>query len=127
MAIKIKAIQKAQPGVAGGGVKKWYASPVTNGEASLDDLTKSIEKICTVSGADIRAVLYALVDVSVDELSNGTIVRMGDLGSLRASIKSEGVAEEKDVSDSIVKSSNIIFTPGSRLKDMLATVKYKKA
>jgi hypothetical protein len=63
MAIKFKTIQRGQPGVAGGGVKKYYAIPVMDGELNLDGLTKAIEKICTVSGADIRAVLYALVDV----------------------------------------------------------------
>ncbi|MDR1222910.1 MAG: hypothetical protein LBL07_08555, partial [Tannerella sp.] len=66
MAIKIKAVQRGQPGVAGGGEKKFYAFPVMNGEWNIDRLTKLIEKICTVSGADIRAVLYALVDVSID-------------------------------------------------------------
>lgn len=51
-----------------------------DGELDIDSLTKAIEKICTVSGADIRAVLYALVDVYLDELEKGGIIRMGDLG-----------------------------------------------
>jgi hypothetical protein len=32
-------------------------------------MTNSIEKISTVSGADIRAVLYAMVDVMQDALA----------------------------------------------------------
>jgi hypothetical protein len=31
-----------------------------DGEMDIDDLTRAIEKICTVSGADIWAALYAL-------------------------------------------------------------------
>ncbi len=73
MSIQFKAIQKGQPGVVGGGEKKWYAIPVMRGEMTLEEMTKSIEKICTVSGADIRAVLYAMVDVSIDQLNDGTI------------------------------------------------------
>ena len=57
MPLKFKVIEKAQPGVLGGGEKKFYASPVLDGEMTLSGLTKSIEKISTVSGADIRAVL----------------------------------------------------------------------
>ncbi len=57
MAISFKSIEKAQPGIAGGGEKKFYASPVISGETTLEDLTRYIEKVSTVSGADIRAVL----------------------------------------------------------------------
>jgi len=127
MPIKFKVIERGQPGVAGGGTKKFYASPVMDGEMTLADLTKSIEKICTVSGADIRAVLYALVDVSVDSLSDGTIVRLGDLGSLRTSLSSEGKDKETEVTASAVKNASIIFTPGSRIKEMLAAAKFQKA
>ena len=126
MAIKFKVIEKGQPGVVGGGTKKYYASAVMDGETELDELTTSIEKICTASGADIRAVLYALVDVSVDRLSKGTIVRLGDLGSMRVSLSSEGMATAEEVKASSIKSVSIIFTPGSRIKEMLSTVKYQK-
>ena len=42
MSIQIKSVERGQPGVAGGGEKKYYASPVHDREISLDDLTKSI-------------------------------------------------------------------------------------
>jgi hypothetical protein len=48
MPIKFKVIEKGRPGVSGGGEKKYYASPVMDGELSLGDLTTAIEKICTV-------------------------------------------------------------------------------
>jgi predicted histone-like DNA-binding protein len=124
--MKIKPVKKGQPGVAGGGVKKFYASPVMDGELTLAGLTKAIEKICTVSGADVRAVLYALVDVATDSLADGTIVRLGDLGSLRMSISAEGVESAEDVLPSTVKGASIIFTPGTRLKEVLETMKYQR-
>ncbi|NOU45907.1 MAG: DNA-binding protein [Bacteroidales bacterium] len=126
MAINFKVIERGEPGVVGGGTKKFYASPVMDGEMNLSDMTKAIEKICTVSGADIRAVLYALVDVSVDNLSNGTIVRLGDLGSMRVSLSSEGKATAAEVTASAIKNNSVIFTPGNRIKEMLAAVKYQK-
>lgn len=126
MAINFKVIERGEPGVAGGGTKKFYASPVMDGEMNMTDMTKAIEKICTVSGADVRAVLYALVDVAVDNLANGTIIRLGDLGSMRISLSSEGLPTAKEVKASSVKSANVIFTPGTRIKEMLATVKYQK-
>lgn len=40
MALKFKSILRGQPGVAGGCKKKYYASPVTNGEMTLPELIK---------------------------------------------------------------------------------------
>ncbi len=126
MAIKFKIIERGQPGVAGGGEKKFYASPVMAGELSLAELTKAIEKISTVSGADIRAVLYALVDVSIDNLAKGTIIRLGDLGSLRVSLSSEGQAAADDVTAATIRNTKVVFTPGSRIKEMLDATKFQK-
>ena len=127
MAIKIKAVERPQPGVVGGGVKKFYANPVHSKEVSLDDLTKAIEKTSTVNGADIRAVLYGLVEESVDGLSDGGIIRFGDLGSLRITLSSEGKDSAGEVTAASVKKVGVIFTPGKKLQDMFKTAKFTKA
>ncbi len=126
MPIKYKVIEKAQPGVAGGGEKKFYASPNVTGEKTLAGLTRDIEKISTVSGADIRAVLYALVDVMVDSLAEGQVVRLGELGSLRVSISSEGMDTAEEVNASTIKGAKVIFTPGKDIKKMLGNLEYQK-
>ena len=126
MAIKFKVIERGQPGVVGGGQKKFYASANVTGEKTLAGLTKDIEKISTVSGADIRAVLYAMVDVMTGALADGQIVRLGELGSLRVNIGSEGKDTEKEVSAASITNSKVIFTPARGIKDMLATLKFEK-
>ncbi len=126
MSVKYKVIEKGEPGVKGGGVKKHYATSVFTGEKNLDQLTVSIEKISTVSGADIRAVLYALVDVITEDLSNSQIVRLGDLGSLRLNVSSEGKTENKEVNSAAIRSAKLVFTPGKKLKEMKQTLKFEK-
>lgn len=126
MSVKYKVIEKGQPGVAGGGVKKYYATSVFTGEKNLEQLTKSIEKISTVSGADIRAVLYAMVDVITEELSDSQIVRLGELGSLRLNVSSDGKDTSKDVSATAIRSTKLVFTPGKKLKEMQLTLKFEK-
>lgn len=127
MSIEFNVIERGQPGVVGGGEKKFYASPVMSGELTLPGLTKAIEKMCTVSGADIRAVVYAMVDVMKDSLADGNIVRMGELGSLRMSFSSEGKATADEVNATAITGAKVIFTPGKDIKTMLDTVTYKKA
>lgn len=126
MPIKFKVIQRSQPGVAGGGNKKFYASPNMSGEKTLTDLTTQIEKISTVSGADIRAVLYALTDVIKTNLVNGDIVRLGDLGSLRVSFSSEGKDKAEDISSANIKDTKVIFTPSKEIKDALSLATFEK-
>jgi len=80
MSIKYNIIQKGTPGVEGGGEKKFYASNKVTGQAGIDELTERIEKISTVSGSDIRAVLYGLADVVPSLLKDGLSVNISDLG-----------------------------------------------
>jgi predicted histone-like DNA-binding protein len=127
MSIKFNVIERGQPGVVGGGEKKFYASPVSSGELTLAGLTKAIERSSTVSGADIRAVLYAMVDVMKDELADGNIVRLGELGSLRVSFSSEGKPAANEVNASVITGAKVIFTPGKDIKTMLEIVEYQKA
>ena len=125
--IKYKVIERGQPGIVGGGDKKYYASANMTGEADIEELTRAIEKISTVSGADIRAVLYALADVAADELADSNIVRLGDLGSLRVSISSHGYDVPSEVNATAVKGTRVLFSPGRKLKEMEKTLTFKVA
>jgi predicted histone-like DNA-binding protein len=127
MAIKFNVIERGEPGVTGGGTKKYYASTKSSGEMTLSKLTNSIEKVSTVSGADIRAVLYAMVDVMKASLADGQIVRLGELGSLRITIASNGEATAEKVSAKSIKGAKTVFTPGTDLKELLKNLKYEKA
>lgn len=124
--INYKLIERSEPGVLGGGKKKFYAVIENDGEFNLSELTTAIEKICTVSGADIRAVLYSLVDVAIDRLNRGTIVRLGDLGSMRVSLSSEGTEDTEKFNSKMIKNARVIFSPGKRIRTMLEQVEYHK-
>lgn len=126
MPVKFNVIERGQPGVAGGGDKKYYASAKMTGEMDIDQLTTAIEKISTVSGADIRAVLYAMVDVATDALSDSKIVRFGDMGSMRISVSSNGYDTPDEVTSHAIKRSKVLFTPGKKLKQMQKLLTYER-
>jgi predicted histone-like DNA-binding protein len=127
MAITFKVIGKGEPGVAGGGVTKYYASANSTGEANIDELSELIEMISTVSSIDISAALQGFVKVMPRALAAGDIVRLGDLGYFRISLSSKGHATEEEVSASSVTDTRIIFTPGKELKKMLNNLEFVKA
>ena len=119
MAIKFKAIEKGQPGVAGGGQKKYYASIVNSGEATVDELVKGIEKFSALSEADILGVIVALENVIQDKLADGKIVRLDKLGSLYPSLSSEGVEKQDELTSLKIKEVTINYRPGVRLKNAI--------
>ncbi len=125
MAIKYKVIGKKNPAKITDPAK-FYATTVLNGAIDLRELCKEIEKISTVSEADILAVLSSLVYLIPDKLANGHIVRIGDLGDFRPSLSSEGRETEKDVSVTAIKGSKVLFRPGKRIKNVMKVVDYKK-
>jgi len=126
MAIKFNVVEKPQPGVTGGGVKKWYASAKADGEVTIDELTKEIEKFSALSEADIRGVIIALENVMVNQIVNGKIVRLDKLGSFYPSLSSEGTATEAEFNSSLIKSAKINYRPGTRINDALKTAKFTK-
>ena len=126
MSIKFKSLERGEPGVVGGGTKKWYASTVNDQRVNLKDLTVDIERISTVNRADILAVLSALVQLIPEKLTNSTIVQLGELGNFRTNVKSRGEATIDDVSSSSVIGNKVIFTPGPDIKNALKTATYQK-
>lgn len=127
MSIKYNVVAKPQPGIAGGGTKKWYASVKADGEVTIDELTKAIEKFSALSEADIRGVIIALENVIVDELANGKIIRLDKLGSFYPSLSSNGAATEKEFNSSLIKGAKVNYRPGKRINDALKAASFTKA
>jgi predicted histone-like DNA-binding protein len=122
MSIPYKVVQRGQPGVAGGGVKKLYAAVVTTGETTIDELTKDIEKFSALSEADIRGVIIALENVIQNKLAEGKIVRLEKLGSLYPALSSKGVETEAQVTQAIIKSLRKLSTRRSNDRDQCCRI-----
>ena len=126
MTIKFKPIEKAQPGVAGGGDKKWYAQIVYDEEVTMDELVKEIEKFCSLTEPDIKGVITALENVIQDKLAASRIVRMERLGSFYPAISSNGEDEESKVDAASIKKASVNYRPGDRIVKAVNDAGYKK-
>lgn len=124
--IKYKVVGRRKPGVTEGPMK-YYASIVLDGEVGLQEICQEIENTSTVSEADIMAVLTSLVRIVPDKLTQGKIVRLGDLGSLRPSLGSNGMDKEEDVSGHSIKNNKVLFKPGRRITKAMKGADYKKS
>ncbi len=126
MPIKYKVVEKAQPGVAGGGIKKFYANRISNGKVTLRALAKDIASSSTVGTADVMAVLESLIEAMPKYLSDSKSVQLGDFGSFSVGISSRGEEKPESVTSNSITGNKIRFTPGKELKGFLSQVEYQK-
>jgi len=126
MSIEYNIIQRGEPGVEGGGTRKFYASAVTTNSVGIDELTQEIASLSTVNGADVRAVLHGIVEVLPKFLAKGNSVELGELGFFRVSISSKGSETEEEVSLSNIRRSRVLFRPGKKITHMLNNLEFSK-
>ncbi len=106
--------------------RNYYAFAQNQGAVNLRQLSTRISRESTISMMDTMAVLEGLLQVIPDLLSDGKIVRLGDLGTFRLTISSNGVEDPDDFNNSMIKGVNLKFRPGAIFRDQLNNVKFTK-
>lgn len=125
MSVKIKSVMKRNP-LQPGSKPKYYPSVVSNGEYTIKQLAKRVAEMSSFAEGDVLGILQTILQAIPEALSDGKIVRLGDLGSLRISIKAEGIEDEKKVTINQIKSTSVIFSPGKDLKAAVSRVQFEK-
>ena len=105
---------------------KYYAQAQARGDVNIREMAERIQSTCTVTKADVYAVLISLEDVVRDAIQNGEIVRLGDLCTLQVGLSGKGTLTEKEYEDTNIKKARINFRPGPVLASALETLKYTK-
>ncbi|MBR1688993.1 MAG: HU family DNA-binding protein [Prevotella sp.] len=95
-----------------GGYQMWYGRAVTMGVTTTDQIADQIQSRCTATKADIKAVLSALVVVMRNEMQNGNVVKLDELGAFKITISTKGSPTVKEFSVSQnVRGVRVIFQP----------------
>ena len=123
MAINLSIVQRPNP-MDKTAPRKYYVSTQSAGEVDLEKMSEIISEKCTLTEADVLAVLTALTKEMTTNLLEGKIVRFGTFGSFQLGVSSNGVATEEEATRSLVKGLRVKFRPGRRVQDNLLQVKY---
>ncbi|GAB6393748.1 MAG: DsbA family protein/DNA-binding protein [Bacteroidales bacterium] len=102
--------------------QKYYASAVNEGPFSLKEFAREIEGRSSLTRGDIENVLDNFVAECPTFLMLGYSLPLGDLGTLRLSLQSDGVAEPKDFNVSHIRKVNVVFTPSVEFKEALKRI-----
>jgi len=121
--MKFKLIERRKPGTKTG-PGKFYASPVNVGKKTLRDIAHDIAGRSSLTRGDIENVLANFMDCLPHYLCDGFSVQLGEFGTMRLTLSSEGAATEKTFKTETIK-PRVTFTPGVELKTALRDNSYE--
>ena len=121
--MKIKLIERRKPGTKTG-PGKFYASPVNVGKKTLRDIAHDIAGRSSLTRGDIENVLSNFMDCLPHYLRDGFSVQLGEFGTMRLTLSSEGAATVKAFKTETIK-PRVTFTPGVELKAALRDNSYE--
>jgi len=108
------------------GPRKYYASVKSTGKATTHDIAEQVARISTVSSIDLAAMVEAFLITIPEELADGKIVDLGDFGSFRLRIRSEGSDTPEEVTAHNIVNVSVGFYPGKRFKGVLNDITFEK-
>jgi len=106
--------------------RKHYGVTQSAGEIGLMDLAKKISKSTTIGVPDVYAVIMALLIDIPENLLEGKIVKLGEFGTFRVTVSSDGADSAEEYSTTLIKKANLNFRPGKAINDALSSAVFKK-
>ena len=105
---------------------KYYASAEYGEEIHVNAVAKEISKSCTLTPAEIVAVIESFLDKMPQYLKSSNRIRLNKFGIFKLSFSSEGHEKAEDVSSNDIKNLRVLFTPSAELKKELSDVSYTR-
>lgn len=106
--------------------RKFYAVAKSTGEETTRQFATEISKRTNLSTAEVFAALEAFLDLIPERISEGKIVRLGELGNFSVSISSDGSEKEEEFNATLINGISLNFHPGKLVQKVLDTVDYTK-
>lgn len=117
MSVKYKLIRRKDPRLPDS-TEKWYATPITGSPQSIRTMSKLSTLNTTLSPMELETAINLFGEYAVQQLQAGNSIRVGDLGTLRITFKSDGVENIDDFkADSMIRNVRVLFTPSQSFRE----------
>lgn len=114
---KYKLVQKSNPKDKTA-ARKWYAIAIANDAQGVKAMTRAATENTTTAPIEMEASLDLLGKYAMGQLLQGHLVKVGDLGTLRITFKSDGVEDvTKFNAGTMIKEPRILFTPSKTFRE----------
>jgi DNA-binding protein, histone-like, putative len=95
---------------------KYYLIARSLGVVDLSQICEEISLSSSLTRGDVSNTIMSFLDIIPKYLKMGYSVKLGELGSFRLSIKSEGSDMEKEATASKMKKIHTLFVPSAKIK-----------
>lgn len=123
--IAFKAVERRNPQLPDD-PKKFYPTVKSTGTIDVKTISDELSDASTLNSVDIRAVLFGLEKSLLKYLQDGYVVKFGDLGTFRPSLRGTGAETADELGASNVTKKRIVFAPSPILKRTVANAPVKK-
>lgn len=113
---KYKLIQKGKPNDKNA-PKKWYATSISEKPQSTKAMTKAATQNTSTAPIEMEASLELFGKHATEQLREGHSVRVGNIGTLRLVVGSEGTEDINNFSAAMIRNARIQFTPSKEFRD----------
>ena len=118
MPIEYSLVERGLPGQSTG-PKKWYANARARGATDERGMAEKISRGTALSTPDVKAAIEALLQEIPRELADGQIVQLGDLGSFRLTLQSEGTDMPEQFTKERIRKVKVNFMPSKAFENLL--------
>ena len=125
MAIPYKPVPKTNM-IKTNGSQIYHAKTIANGSVEFEDFLKKISKKSRIPYVDCYRFFLYFEDALMEELAEGKIVRLNNLGSFQIGATSKSVADIEDVTEATITKPHINYRTGKEFKKMLQALEFKK-
>ena len=119
MAINYCVVGMQNPLDRESGEIKYYPKAQASGSVGINELAEEISYATTLTDGDVLNVIRALVKRINLHIAAGQIVKLENLGSFQAQLRSTGTPTEDTFSSAMIKKVTLQFRPGIGLKGQL--------
>ena len=98
--------------------RKWYATSIGEKAQTVKEMTRAATENTTTAPIEMEGAFQLFSNYAKQQLQQGHIVRVGDLGTLRITFQSEGVEDITQFNaSSMIKNPRIVFTPSKEFRE----------
>lgn len=106
--------------------RKIYPVVKTRGSLNTETMCEAIERNCTATRGDVKAVTKAFVNMMKKHLVNGASIKLEDIGYFRVGIQSKGAVTEEDYHAELIVDKYINYQPIGKLKEEKTNFEFTK-
>lgn len=106
--------------------RKYYAVKQNQGTVSVRQLARRISRETMLGLVETTAVIEALLAAVPELLAEGQLVSLGEFGTFRLTIQSDGAESPETFNRSMIKGTKIHFRAGKEFADRLSLVEYSR-